>query len=527
MDGAPHSPIADGKRGPLELLAWLECTRAHLVPSAAWSDPNLIPKPVLGLDVRRLPLGPVEAFVLSRVDGRTTDSDIALQVGISASEVVLVLHRLAELGAIAYDGSGNAPRQAEQSRTTNPIPSTGSGLHRRADPVITDAPVAESSPIEYPELAEEVDLDLDRKRLVLDTFASLGKTDHYGILKIPKDADKKRVKSAYFQVVANFHPDRYFGKKLGGYKPKLEAIFRRLTEAHDTLTKKETREEYDRYLESQQATKALDDLVDNDAHSKQLHEVEREIEREAGLGTGSSAPSLTPRPSLSPEERRRALARKFSSPAIAAPRRPSGPSPSDGASREAQQSARQALQNRYESKLAAARADRIRRLVEQADHSLASKNLPSAANALRLAVSLSPDDAALAARFATVERDASASLAERYLEQAHYDEQRGRWAEAAQAYERALRGRPTAQVHERTAHCLVEARMELKKAVDLARKAVELSPQTTSYRITLARAFARAGKAQSALAELERARTQDPRNDTVKDWIARVKRGEA
>jgi curved DNA-binding protein CbpA len=502
LDGSPDSTIAARKERPLHLKA------------------NLIPKPVHGLDVRRLPLGPVEGFVLSRVDGRTTDSEIALLTGMPQADVVIVLHRLAELGAVQYEGSGDAPRQATEIRATDASQANASGLHRRAPPVITEAsPDAKGR--SWPELAEQVELDVDRKKLILETFDGLEKVDHYRILKVPQDADKKAIKSAYFQIVANFHPDRYFGKKLGSYKQKLEAIFKRITEAHDTLTRKETRADYDRYLENQRATQALDEIVDEEAHSRQLDEIQREIEREASRDEGP-ARSITPRPSLSPEERRRALARKFSSPNIAQQRR-EGPAPT---SPEAQEAAKQLLTERYEAKVAEVRTERIRRYVEQADKALEAKNVLGAANALRLALSLSPDDKALADRFAIVERDAAATFAERYVEQAKYDEQRNHFVEAAKSYERALKGRPTAQIYERTAHCLVEARSELKKAVELARKAVELAPQTTPYRITLARAFARAGKAQSALGELERARTQDPANETVKEWINRVKRGE-
>jgi curved DNA-binding protein CbpA len=456
----------------------------------------------------------VEGFVLSRVDGRANDSEIALVTGISPAEVIIVLHRLAELGAVAYEGSGDAPRQAAGA-AGGPAISTTSGLHRRVE---TDgASAAEQK--SWPELAEEVDLDLDRKRMIVEMFHSLEKTDHYRVLNVAPEADKKAIKSAYFQVVANFHPDRYFGKKLGAYKQRLETIFKRLTEAHDTLTRKEPRAEYDRYLESQRATQALDEVVDDEAHSRQLGEVEREIEREA-LSISPPAPTA-PRPAMTPEERRRAFARKFSSPGMAQAGR-SGPAPAATPNREAQEAARQVLQGR----LAEVRAERVRQLVAQAEQALASKNLLSAANALRLAVSLSPDDKALAEKFATVERDAAATLAERYLEQAQYDEQRSHWAEAAQSYERVLKGRPAAQIYERTAHCLVEARLDMKRAVELGRKAVEMAPKSTTHRITLARAFARAGMTQSALGELERARAQEPGNDSVKEWINRVKRGE-
>lgn len=434
----------------------------------------------------------------------------------SPAEVIIVLHRLAELGAVAYEGSGDAPRQASGA-TGAPAVTTTSGLHRRVE-TGASAP----GPKDWPELAEEIDLDLDRKRLILEMFHSLEKTDHYRVLNVAPDAEKKAIKSAYFQVVANFHPDRYFGKKLGTYKQKLETIFKRLTEAHDTLSRKEPRAEYDRYLESQRATQALDEVVDDEAHSKQLGEVEREIEREAKLSTPPPAPAA-PRPALTPDERRRAFARKFSSPGMAqAGRSGSGPAAAAPPNREAQEAARKLLEGR----VVEVRAERVRQLVAQADQALASKNLLSAANALRLAVSLSPDDKALADKFATVERDAAATLAERYVEQAQYDEQRSHWAEAAQSYERVIKGRPTAQIYERAAHCLVEARSDMKKAVDFGRKAVEMAPKSTTHRITLARAFARAGMTQSALAELERARAQDPGNDSVKEWINRVKRGE-
>ena len=53
-----------------------------------------------------------------------------------------------------------------------------------------------------------------------------------------------------------------------------------------------------------------------------------------------------------------------------------------------------------------------------------------------------------------------------------------------------------------------------------------MAPNDVAYRITLARVYGRAGMEKSALGELERARTLDPSDDTIKDWIKRVKRGE-
>jgi tetratricopeptide (TPR) repeat protein len=148
------------------------------------------------------------------------------------------------------------------------------------------------------------------------------------------------------------------------------------------------------------------------------------------------------------------------------------------------------------------------------------------ANALRIAVALDPDDPDLAARFEDAAFKASATMVDQYLEQARYEEQHHHFAEAAMAYERALRGRPSDHIHERIAHCLLEVGTDVAKARDMARKGVELAPAVASHRITLARVYARAGMRESALGELERARTLEPNNDSIKEWIKRVRRGE-
>jgi curved DNA-binding protein CbpA len=94
---------------------------------------------------------------------------------------------------------------------------------------------------------EDVDLDPDTRRYVLEVHATLDRVSHYELLGIPRDADKKAIKRAYFRLAATLHPDRYFGKKLGSFKPKLEILFKRISQAHDLLLS-EKRKEYDATL---------------------------------------------------------------------------------------------------------------------------------------------------------------------------------------------------------------------------------------------------------------------------------------
>jgi curved DNA-binding protein CbpA len=79
-------------------------------------------------------------------------------------------------------------------------------------------------------------------------YGRLERLTHYELLGVSRNADKKEIKRAYFQLASVVHTDRYFGKKLGSYKPKMEAIFARMSAAFATLTDKEQRSAYDAKL---------------------------------------------------------------------------------------------------------------------------------------------------------------------------------------------------------------------------------------------------------------------------------------
>src|SRR5262245_16340834 len=59
-----------------------------------------VPSPIAGVDVYALPLSTREGFVLSRVDGSASVEDISIMVGIKQDELIGILERLADLGAV-------------------------------------------------------------------------------------------------------------------------------------------------------------------------------------------------------------------------------------------------------------------------------------------------------------------------------------------------------------------------------------------------------------------------------------------
>jgi predicted Zn-dependent protease len=99
-----------------------------------------------------------------------------------------------------------------------------------------------------------------------------------------------------------------------------------------------------------------------------------------------------------------------------------------------------------------------------------------------------------------------------------------RFDDAARSYARAARGKPSAQLYERAAHCLLEAGTKLRTATEHARQALAIDPDNARVRLTLARTYLASNLRQSAVAELERAAALAPDDKEIQHWLKRVKR---
>ena len=80
-----------------------------------------IPRLVAGLDVKALPLTPIEGFVLSRIDGTASVGDIADLTIQDPGEVRSILSRLERLSAIEWADAGiTLPRTSFKPTSTLP-----------------------------------------------------------------------------------------------------------------------------------------------------------------------------------------------------------------------------------------------------------------------------------------------------------------------------------------------------------------------------------------------------------------------
>jgi len=385
-------------------------------------------------------------------------------------------------------------------------------------------------------------------------YRSLGTADHYQLLGVDRSADRKALKRAYFELAAKLHPDRYFRKKLGSFKLRLEAIFSRITQAHDTLGNPQKRADYDAYLDEQQRSRGIEELLEDALAEVRRAEARAEKEAADAVAAESGTPAtpaatpaaLPPEPaaSLPPAPavvevalaaRRDALARRLlgqrgrssgqHAPVSVNPgRTPSKPPASPaGPSRPSTGDAMAMLRRRYEERRTLAKATQARAYMTKGQEALAAGDAVGAANSFRVAVSLKPDDPELERTAREAQAKAEEVLAATYERQATYEEKNAQWVEAARSWARVCRARPADKAaHDHAANAIVKAGGDLHEAARLAQRACTLEPGNVHFRITLANVYLAAGLALNARRELETAAQQAPQDGTIQAMLKRV-----
>jgi curved DNA-binding protein CbpA len=399
-------------------------------------------------------------------------------------------------------------------------------------------------------LAEDVELEPELKVRILELTRGLDRMDHYALLGVDRAADRKTVKRAYYELAAAFHPDRYFRKRLGSFKVLMEAIFSRLTLAHEILGDKERRAEYDNYLREVSRSRGIEELI-----ADALAEVKRAEEAAVSeVGPPSPAPATAaasapaapaqssasapaapraPTPVVDDAARREALARRLlggrtpSSMTARAAAATGGQATTGQATapRQPQSAAEavEALRRRYEDRIAQSKSQQARKYAQNAEAARAAGDPVAAANALRVAATLAPSDADLQRRAVEAQSEADALLGETYTKQAQYEEKNGQWTEAARSWTRACRGRPNdAHAHERAANAILQASGDLHQAAKLAKRACEIEPASVVARTTLASAYLGAGMVLSAKRELETAAQLAPHDGTIRSLMEKM-----
>ena len=78
--------------------------------------------------------------------------------------------------------------------------------------------------------------------------AGLEELDYYAILSIARNADYIEVRARFHECAQRYHPDRFLGARFDSDRPKIYALYKRMTEAYRVLSDPDLRLAYDEGL---------------------------------------------------------------------------------------------------------------------------------------------------------------------------------------------------------------------------------------------------------------------------------------
>jgi tetratricopeptide (TPR) repeat protein len=292
---------------------------------------------VRGVDLRKLPLTPVDFFVYSRIealDGASPPSvaDIIAASGQPEAIANASLQKLLELGAVSLGNNPRASSRTTPSEVKGASPPVTGDMRERArsrrrdaleaqlssalrtpgkpDPSRTHDEAALPTPREHqreaapvgvfalssildqvepvaetdPRLEPDATVELDRQRRLLALRDRLRHVGHFELFGLEPTDDLKLIRRAYHVISREFHPDSFYGKQLGGFGEVLDALFRRVRTSYEFLLDPERRRPLvEAYL--------IELRAEHDQHTRELaaqvqarekaEQAEAEAEREA------------------------------------------------------------------------------------------------------------------------------------------------------------------------------------------------------------------------------------------------------
>lgn len=498
-----------------------------------------VPRLVANIDVRKFKLDPMDGFLLTRIDGRLGPKDLAREMGLPDFSVERALEKLEKLGVIENVDPSAPPPPPKPSAAPEEKPTRAPPR----GPLLDFASDLSGPKYDPKELEEECDLPPEVRKRILDLYYRLDDLDHYTMLGITHEADKKGVKRAYFEAASHLHPDRYFKKNIGSFKAKVEILFARITEAHDTLVDAGKRAEYDEYLAAVATTQGMEAMFERALEeARAVQEAEMSPpSRPVPITNPPVAPSQVPeaRASVGPRtastlsadeirSRKDALARRLlGQSAIRPTARNSVPAPAPDSNPlryNSSADAVDALRRRYEARIESANTSQSSKYRQVAEEALDRGDVVAAANSFHLATRYAPHDVDLAIRYQEVKNQADLLMADNYRKQALYEEKQAKWADAAKSWERVTKTKPDdSTAHYQLATCLLQAEDgDLHAAAEHAKQAVLLQPDSVTFNVTLAEVYVKAGLHASARRAAEQANQLDPKNPAVQALLKRI-----
>ena len=410
-----------------------------------------IPRLVSSWDPTKLQLSPEEGFLLSRIDGHTSWTLLRQIGGLAPEDVDRCIERWMSEGVVEIDESKSASAEV---------------------PATVEEPKVDAEPVDYmsdSRIDTALDITPELQAQILEFSESLDRP-YFELLDVPRDADAKQIKRAYFSLSKVYHPDRYFRANLGDYTVRLEQIFRKLVEAYELLSDPNTRAEIERTMGA-------------------MPEPEPEPVVEASETDAAPERKLPPR-KLTKRQTLERLRRHFRLP------------PQILAERKLKAS------HFFDAAMVAAKRERWH----------------EAAPSLRLAIAFDPWNDEYRKSFSNILSRNYEQRAIKLLDDADGPVDPADKSEALRLLEEVLIHRPADPDVNRRAALLALDIQELERATEYAEAACELCPESAENCITLARVLRADGRREKAKTVLTEAARLDPKNEEVQAELQKLRR---
>jgi len=232
-----HARLAEEIRVSLDLTQLLmECARrqsAEFLMARLTSASGVFSSAAAAIHSAQLL--PVEAFVLSRVEGEITLSELAALSAVAEAEAHRAIYALVLGGLLKRAGWPEAlPRDSAKGTVKSRRPGP------KAKAAIEDSKIATNAPDDGKEDLDGLFDRLTRAR------------DHYDVLDLGRNADGTEVKLAYHALARSYHPDRYHQSDLA-LRSRVDSAFARIAQAYETLSDPSSRAAYDAKLAAKPA----------------------------------------------------------------------------------------------------------------------------------------------------------------------------------------------------------------------------------------------------------------------------------
>jgi curved DNA-binding protein CbpA len=177
-----------------------------------------------------------ESFVLSRVDGQCTLSNILSVSPLSEDETLRCLYGLFSAGFLELGNKGHQLTPKKKRLPLFPEEHRPSGRSKNR----SEAKTLNLS-------AEERWIRED----ILTKHSSLATGSYYDWLELRKTAKGEEVKKSYFAMIKRYHPDRFNSANLRDLRGHLEELFSKITDAYQILSNPISKRRYDNSLRTE------------------------------------------------------------------------------------------------------------------------------------------------------------------------------------------------------------------------------------------------------------------------------------